>query len=151
MSTIYERIKNRRKELGKSVEDVAKALGVSKATVYRYESAEIEKVPAKSLDRLAWVLRTTPAYLMGWSDDPTRPRFDMDKLVDTITESFMRDVESGKIEIPYYDDETAEMAQELFDNKDLRLLFDAAKDCRPEDLQMAADLLKRLKQTNPDG
>lgn len=50
----------------------------------------------------------------------------------------------------YFDDETAEKAQELFDSPDLRVLFDAARDSRPEDLQMAADLLKRLKETNPD-
>lgn len=51
----------------------------------------------------------------------------------------------------YFSDETAETAQELFENKDLRLLFDAAKDARPENLRIAADLLKRLKETNPDG
>ena len=50
----------------------------------------------------------------------------------------------------YYDDETAEKAQELFDTPGLRVLFDAARDSKPEDLQMAADLLKRLKETNPD-
>ncbi|HAB94850.1 MAG TPA: XRE family transcriptional regulator, partial [Lachnospiraceae bacterium] len=33
----------------------------------------------------------------------------------------------------------------------MRVLFDAAQDSRPEDLQMAADLLRRLKKTNPDG
>lgn len=51
----------------------------------------------------------------------------------------------------YFDDATAEKAQELFDNPDMRILFDAARDSRPEDLQMAADLLARLKETNPDG
>lgn len=42
----------------------------------------------------------------------------------------------------YFDDATAEKAQELFENTKLRILFDAAKGSRPEDLQMAADLLK---------
>ncbi len=51
----------------------------------------------------------------------------------------------------YFDDDTAEKAQELFENSGMRILFDAAQDSRPEDLQMAADLLKRLKETNPDG
>lgn len=51
----------------------------------------------------------------------------------------------------YLDDETARKAQELFDNKEMRLLFSAAKGSKAEDLQMAADLLKRLKETNPDG
>lgn len=51
----------------------------------------------------------------------------------------------------YIDNDTAEKAQELFQNKDMRILFDAARDSRPEDLQMAADLLRRLKETNRDG
>ena len=51
----------------------------------------------------------------------------------------------------YFTAETAEAAQELFDDPDLRALFDAAKDCPPEVLRSTADLLRRLKQTNPDG
>ena len=63
--TIYERIKQRRKELGLSAEDVAKALNVSRATVYRYESSYIEKVPITVIEPLAKVLKCTPAYIMG--------------------------------------------------------------------------------------
>ena len=52
----------------------------------------------------------------------------------------------------YYEDkQTATLAQKLFESKEMKLLFDAAKDSKPEDLQMAADLLRRLKGTNPDG
>lgn len=51
----------------------------------------------------------------------------------------------------YFDDATAEKAQELFENPNMRILFDAARDSKPEDLQMAADLLARLKESNPDG
>ena len=64
--TTGERMKQRRKEWGISVEDVAAALGVSVATVYRYEKGDIEKVPGAVLEPLARVLHTTPAYLMGW-------------------------------------------------------------------------------------
>lgn len=64
--TTGERIKARRKELGMSAEQLADILGVSAATVYRYEKGEIEKVPAKSLPLLAKALRSTPQYLMGW-------------------------------------------------------------------------------------
>ena len=51
----------------------------------------------------------------------------------------------------YIDGETAEIAQEIYETPGMRILFDAARDSRPEDLQMAADLLRRLKQTNQDG
>ena len=51
----------------------------------------------------------------------------------------------------YINNETGEVAQEVFDDPDLRLLFDAARDSRPEDIRMAAEMLRRLKGTNPDG
>lgn len=65
--TIGERIKERRKELGLSIDDVAAALGKDRSTIYRYESNEIEKLPTTILQPLAQILQTTPEHLMGWS------------------------------------------------------------------------------------
>lgn len=46
----------------------------------------------------------------------------------------------------YLNDETAEMAQALFENRDLRVLFDAARDASPEDLKTTYDMLMALKR-----
>ena len=51
----------------------------------------------------------------------------------------------------YQNNEASRAAQEAFDNPDMRILFDAAKGSRPEDIRMAAEMLRRLKGTNPDG
>ena len=51
----------------------------------------------------------------------------------------------------YQNDEARQAAQEAFDDPDLRILFDAAKGSRPEDIRMAAEMLRRLKGTNPHG
>lgn len=67
---IARRIKNRRNDLGLSVDEVAAVLGKNRATVYRYESSDIQKLPVDVLIPLAEILETTPAYLMGWTDDP---------------------------------------------------------------------------------
>lgn len=64
--TVNERIKQRRKELDLDANYVAEKLGISRATYYRYESKEIEKIPISALVPLSEVLQTTPAYLMGW-------------------------------------------------------------------------------------
>lgn len=64
-----KRMKQRRKELGIKAEEVAEVLGCSRSTVFRYENGDIEKVPATLINTIAEVLKTTPAYLMGWSDD----------------------------------------------------------------------------------
>ena len=45
----------------------------------------------------------------------------------------------------YTNPETAEMAQKIFENKELRLLFDAAADAPPEDLQLVHQMLLALK------
>ncbi len=67
--TIGERIYKRRTELNMSVEDIAKKLNKNRATIYRYENNEIENLPASVLNSLADILKTTPAFLMGWEDN----------------------------------------------------------------------------------
>lgn len=67
---IGERIQARRKALGLSVDELAELLGKNRATIYRYEGGDIEKLPTTILEGLARALRTTPSYLMGWEDEP---------------------------------------------------------------------------------
>lgn len=67
--TIGERIKARRHELNLSVDDVAEKLGKNRATVYRYESDMIYHLPITVLEPLAEILKCSPGYLMGWTDD----------------------------------------------------------------------------------
>lgn len=85
--TIGERVKARRLELGLSVDEVADALGKNRATVYRYESNEIEKLPTTVLEPLANVLKVSPGYLMGWEDEETKEDSGKDEL-DILTERF---------------------------------------------------------------
>lgn len=68
---VGKRIKERRKSLGMSAEDVAEMIHVSPATVYRYESEDIKNMRTDKLVPIASALSTTPAYLMGWTDNPT--------------------------------------------------------------------------------
>ena len=62
---IGQRIKRIRKEKGLSVDYIANKLGKNRATIYRYESNEIENLPYPILVPLAKILGTTPMYLMG--------------------------------------------------------------------------------------
>lgn len=84
MKTTGDRMKQRRKEVGLSAEEVAAELGVSPATVYRYEKGDIEKVPGRILPELSQILQTTPAYLMGWEDDPYDWERDPDHRLDSV-------------------------------------------------------------------
>lgn len=73
MESVQDKIKKRRKELGLSLEDVAKALNVNRSTVLRYESKSIEKMPIDVIPPLAKILKCSPEYLMGWEDDKLKP------------------------------------------------------------------------------
>jgi len=64
-----ENIKNRRLKLNMTLDEVSNKLGVSKPTLQRYESGVISNVPFDKIERLADILKTTPSYLMGWSND----------------------------------------------------------------------------------
>ena len=68
--TVGSRIREYRKKLDLSVDDVAEKLGKNRATIYRYESDDIENLPATVLEPLAKILQTTPAELMGWKREP---------------------------------------------------------------------------------
>lgn len=45
----------------------------------------------------------------------------------------------------YINDETRQIAQEVFENPDLRSLFHVARDIDPEELRAHIDFMKRLK------
>lgn len=67
--TIADRIRNRRIELGLSVDDLAQLLQKNRATVYRYESNYIKSYSPDVIESLAKALQTTPAYFYGYNED----------------------------------------------------------------------------------
>lgn len=69
MKEFKDLVKMRREELGLTMEQVAAACGVSRPTVSRWESGEIKDVRREKIIALAKALRTTPAYLLGMTDD----------------------------------------------------------------------------------
>ncbi len=69
-TTTGERIKERRTELGLSADSLAAKIGISRSTLFRYESGAIEKIPLENLVLIANALNTTVKYLMGWEEKP---------------------------------------------------------------------------------
>ena len=66
---INEKIRQRRKELNMSLEDVAKIVGVNRSTILKYETGDTEKLPTSALIPIARALRCSPIYLLGLEDD----------------------------------------------------------------------------------
>lgn len=65
---IGARIKQLRERRGLTLEQVGEYVGVNKATVQRYESGEID-IKRNVAIKLAEVLHSDPAYIMGWADE----------------------------------------------------------------------------------
>lgn len=126
MYEIFEKLMNER---GVSAYKVSVATGVAQSTLSDWKNGKTNPKIDK-MQKIADFFNVPVEYLMTGKWDEKKS-------------------ESGKKY--YFNDETAQMAQSLFEQKDLRMLFDAAQNCKPEDLKMAADLLKRLKETNVDG
>lgn len=118
MLELYKNIKERRIKLGMTQTELAEKLGYSdKSAIAKIESGKID-IPQSKIVAFAKALHTSPSELMGW-DEPKNEY--------------------------YFNKETAKTAQELFDNPDMRVLFDAARDAKPEDLKKAAEYLSFLK------
>lgn len=66
---IKDIIKNRRIELHLTLEDVAKRVRVSPATVSRWESGDIANMRRDKIALLSSVLQINPMVLMGWEDE----------------------------------------------------------------------------------
>lgn len=61
-----EVIRMRRKELGYTMKEIANAVGVSEATVSRWESGDIRNMRRDKIAALSRVLDVPPAVLMDW-------------------------------------------------------------------------------------
>lgn len=125
---MYEIYCKLRDEKGVKDADVAKATGITKSTFSDWKNGRSKPKDEKLL-KIAEYFEVTLDYLRT-GEEPSQP--------------------DGY----YLNGETAEMAQRLFENKNLRVLFDAAKDASPEDLKTTYDMLMALKKkergTNAD-
>lgn len=144
--TIGQRIKQRREALNLTQEELARKVGyASRSSINKIELSR--DLPLRKVEKMAVALETSPSFLMGWTenDDPDFPF--SDEAVATATENLNKAVGSTY----YINEETAETAQNVFDDENMRMLFDTARDCKPEDIKRATDFLKMLKATNPEG
>lgn len=110
---------------GHSQKEVAEAIGVSPQTFNTW-------VRGIALPRMGKVELLVNYFGINKSD-----------LIDEHQQSKNTDTQSDKIHW-YQDPETAEIAQRIFDDPNLRTLFDSAKDAAPEDLATVQAMLEAL-------
>lgn len=88
--------------------------------------------------------------LSGWKAGKFTPKQEkLKKIADYFgvsIEYLMTGEEPEEKEGYYINPETADVAQQIYENKDLRLLFDVAKDVTPEQLKLLHDLALSWKK-----
>lgn len=82
MSNIGKNIKERRESLGMSQDELAEKMGYkSRSTIAKIEKG-VNDVTQTNIVKFAEILKTTPAYLMGWEK--------IEKKADTISDAVLR-------------------------------------------------------------
>lgn len=114
-------LKELRNKKGLSQADLAEKLGFSTGLIGMYESGK-RKPSYEALEVLADFFNISIDYLMG-KDDKS---------------------------VYYLDPDAAELAQEIYDDENKRMLFSATRDISKEDMQFVIDMVERLKR-NADG
>lgn len=107
---------------GKTQSDISKDLGISKATV------------------------------SSWVNGTRVPRMDkVDLLCDYFNikrSDLMEDKTNEQDNNYYFDKDSAEAAQFLFKNPEYKVLFDASRKVKPEDIQFVKEMINRMTNHN---
>lgn len=115
--SITDKLDEFMKKHGFNKADVARLSGIPYTTIDGLYKKGDDNTKLSTLRRLSKVMNCT-----------------LDELIDEPPQGY------------YTNPEAAQMAQELYDNPGMRILFDAAKDVSAEDLKVAADLIARMKK-----
>lgn len=92
------------------------------------------------------------ATLTSWKKGVYTPKAEKLQLIADYFGVSLEYLTTGQQPEQYYlNPETAAIAQAVYDDPDLRVLFDAARDADPKNIQLAAEMLRRFKETNQDG
>lgn len=104
-------------------EELAERLGLQKSAIAKYENGRVENIKRSVIKQMADIFKVTPSYVMGLEQEPKHY---------------------------YLNDETREIAQEIFENKDMRILFDVARKTEPNHLKAYAEFLRNLQKEERD-
>ena len=116
---LYEQVKEVAKSKGYSINRLEKELGFARSSISKFNKnvTSMEKIK-----QIADFLDVSVSDIIGDNDDASN------------TEKY------------YLNDETAQVAQEIFENKELRALFDVQKDMDPDDLKALHSMALALKR-----
>lgn len=136
---IGERINKLRTEKGMTLEELGNKVGVAKSTVRKWEKGMIQNMRRDKVVSLAKALDCSIEYLLGYNIQPNNILTDNENEYSTnpLTNNFSDSYENVEV---------VAIAKAISEHKELFLLFEAAIDASPEDLQTIITMLLALKR-----
>ena len=67
--TMADRIKERRKAMNMTQEELAERLGLQKSAIAKYENGRVQNIKRPTIAKMADILECSPAYLMALDED----------------------------------------------------------------------------------
>lgn len=125
MGNFQNIFKRLRSASGLTQAEMAERLGISRSTIGMYETGAREP-DFETLEKIADFFNVDTDFLLGRTDKTTI-------LPETVGHY-------------YLNDETREIAQEVFENPELRTLFKVARGIPPERLKAHIEFMKSLKE-----
>jgi transcriptional regulator with XRE-family HTH domain len=107
----------------------------------------------RTQQELAEYVGVSQAAVSSWCSGQKTPRMNkIDKICEFLGVQRSAILGTGIIAPHHHTNpETEQIAQTIYDDPDLHALFDAARGSNPDNLKLAAEMLKRMKETNNDG
>lgn len=133
MLDLYKNIKKKRLELGMTQSELASKTGYSgKSSIAKIEGGYVDLSESK-IALFAEALHTTPSELMGWKSYQ----------LDLPVEEILNEVKN-KSSSYYFDKEVRELAQFLHDAPEYKVLFDASRKVKKEDIEFVKKMLDKF-------
>lgn len=125
MAKFNEMLRYLRLRAGYSQQDLADILKISKSTIGMYEQGR-RKPDFETLEKIADIFNVDMNFLIG------------NVKVDESTPDY------------YYDDEAMKAAEFLHKNPEYKVLMDASRKIRPEDIRFITEMIDRMSGNNGD-
>lgn len=114
--TRYDRIKELCSRNNCTINGIEKELGFARGSLYKIDKSQPS---SERIEKLAKKLNTTSEYILKG--------------------------EISDKDAYYLNDDAREMAQFMYDNPDYKVLFDATRNVKKEDIQFVKDMLDRFR------
>lgn len=155
---LNDKLKARRIELKLTMAEVAKLVGVSEATISRWESGDISNMRRDKIALYAKALNTTPLFVMGLDKAPNNPNQEkhpkvtltqrQNKIINLFSEltEAQQDNLIGRAEL-FVEQNEQEKKQEKINNNKTRWVYKAARSTDGEKagyVEMSEEEIQRI-------